>query len=272
MKSKTLEIQDHESSPSEFSMAITRIAVSQICQSVGFKASQRSALHTLTDVAARYLQALGKSAASFAISSGRTQSNLFDVVCALEELYSVQGFRGASTVNGTLLTSSTLADIIKFVKYTDEIPFAKPVRWRYSFKPQNSINCKRWDCVNSHIPRWLPAVPDMSEYEIGGKGNWREERGWFGSFGNVNGCLVGEKMEAERESYKRRKKKKKKMELPAKRVRVRFRMGVGVSGNVVRRGEGFGVDLRNGVCRGGKRISCENRSDEDDKRLVKKPR
>lgn len=59
------------------------------------------------------------------------------------------------------------------------------------------------------------------------------------------GCLVGEKMKAG---------------LLEKRDRVRFKMGFGVGRGRVKGevGEGIvGVDLRNGVCRGGKRVSCQ---------------
>lgn len=121
--------QESETDPSKFAFAVTRIATAQICQSVGFTSAQRSALNTLTDVAARYLRALAESAAASAASSGRTQSNLCDVVRALEDLGSVQGFRGAWDVTRTqtLLASPTLVDLAKFVECVDEIPFAKPV-------------------------------------------------------------------------------------------------------------------------------------------------
>ncbi|XP_057511687.1 transcription initiation factor TFIID subunit 8 [Actinidia eriantha] len=152
----------HQTSPSEFALAVTRIAVAQICQSVGFREAQRSALEALTDVAARHLRAAAKSAAASANSSGRTQSNLYDVVCSLEALASVQGFSGASNVDQTLLASSTLTDLAKFVKHTDEIPFAKPILRRSP--PQKSVASQPNSASIvgfSHIPRWLPPIPDM---------------------------------------------------------------------------------------------------------------
>ena len=46
--------------PSDYAFKITKTAVSQICQSVGFKTTQLSALETLTHVATLCLQTLPK--------------------------------------------------------------------------------------------------------------------------------------------------------------------------------------------------------------------
>ncbi|GFS44888.1 hypothetical protein Acr_00g0092660 [Actinidia rufa] len=227
----------HQTSPSEFALAVTRIAVAQICQSVGFRAAQCSALEALTDVAARHLRAAAESAAASANSSGRTQSNLYDVVYSLEALASVQGFSGASNVNQTLLASSALTDLAKFVKYTDEIPFAKPILRRSP--PQKSVASQPNSASIvgfSHIPRWLPPIPDMGTKET----EEEEEMGLgngigIGLSGKVDGyCLGGKKMRTE---------------LPGKRARVRFKIGRGGGSEEVVGGE---VDLRSGVCRGGK--------------------
>lgn len=104
MESETLETLG----PSEFSFAIMKVAVAQICESAGFRAAQSSALETLTRIATIYLQNLAKSATTSAATSGRTQSNIFDFVHALRHLSSNQGFAGASDHNVSLLESSPL--------------------------------------------------------------------------------------------------------------------------------------------------------------------
>ncbi|KAL6992030.1 hypothetical protein U1Q18_010141 [Sarracenia purpurea var. burkii] len=259
---ETAERDDDEMGPAQFAAAIARIAVAQICKSAGFSSIQRAALETLTDVAARYLRILAVAAASYAISSGRTQSNLYDVVRALEDLASVQGFRGASNLNHSVLASSTLTDLAKFVKYSDEIPFAKPIRLRRC--PEQTIPLPGNDQKLTrsvgflHIPRWLPPIPEMGASEMGGKVTQGEDKSCIGldSCGEVGGrCLVGEKMK----------------ELPEKRPRVRFKMGFGLGCGLGRkldgievRKEGLGVDLRTGICRGGKRVSCQSRTEEEE--------
>lgn len=103
----------------------------------------------------------------------------------------------------------------------------------------------------------------MGEREIGGEERVKEEErsGVVGSCGKVD-----EKMN---------------MGLLEKRGRVRFKMGLGVGrarGKVEGGGEVgdglVGVDLRSGVCRGGKRVSChQNRNvDKEEKDHRKKKR
>ncbi|KAE9465102.1 hypothetical protein C3L33_03002, partial [Rhododendron williamsianum] len=199
----TTEQEPSETDPSTFAFAVTRIASAQICQSVGFTSARRSALDTLTDVAARYLRALARSAAS--ASSGRTQSNLLDVVRALEDLASVHGFRGAWDPSRRPLASATLTDLSSFVERTDEIPFAKPLPRPPS--PERAVFTAKWTGV-LHVPRWLPAFPEMGEREIGGEKRVKEEErsGVVGSCGKVD-----EKM---------------KIGLLEKRGRVRFKMAL----------------------------------------------
>ncbi|KAL8231465.1 hypothetical protein R6Q57_001243 [Mikania cordata] len=45
----------------EFAQAIARIAVTQVCESVGFKGFQQSALDTLSNVACKYIHEIGKT-------------------------------------------------------------------------------------------------------------------------------------------------------------------------------------------------------------------
>ncbi|EYU28998.1 hypothetical protein MIMGU_mgv11b023610mg [Erythranthe guttata] len=79
---------DDEAAPLSSS---ARVAVAQICQSMRFKGAQKSALKVLTDVATMYLKAIAKLGAASANSNG------------LEDLGSVQGFAGSSTLRETIL-------------------------------------------------------------------------------------------------------------------------------------------------------------------------
>ncbi|XP_057972157.1 transcription initiation factor TFIID subunit 8 [Malania oleifera] len=263
--SKTITSQEalETHSPSEFAAAITRVAVAQICRAAGFSASQFSALQTLTRIAALYLQALAGSAASRATTCGRTQTNLFDVVHAFEFLDSVRGFPGASDADQLLLSSKTLKSIIRFVNSVEKIPFAKPIPRRDDFRTTYStstsispsqnwnkleINSRR---LQSHIPNWLPAFPDPKN-KIAEKERCDYEV-------SCTPCSA----EKSPRKVSIRVLDDEKRELPAKRARVRFKMGVGgAAGMGV--GVGGSVDRRNGVCRGGKRVSWHCAVDDDD--------
>ncbi|CBI32771.3 unnamed protein product, partial [Vitis vinifera] len=48
--------------PDEFGRAVSKIAVAQICESVGFEGFQDSALQALSNIAVRYLCDVGKTA------------------------------------------------------------------------------------------------------------------------------------------------------------------------------------------------------------------
>ena len=67
-KTKNPSLEEPQN-PSEFSFVIARIAVSWICQLVGYKATQLSALNALIVVATKYLEAIAKSASSLANTS-----------------------------------------------------------------------------------------------------------------------------------------------------------------------------------------------------------
>ncbi|KAJ6882746.1 hypothetical protein NC651_029127 [Populus alba x Populus x berolinensis] len=113
--------------PSDYAFKITKTAVSQICQSVGFKTTQLSALETLTHVATLFLQTLAKTAVLYSNASSRTQSNIFDIINSLHDMSSVRGFTGGSTlhcnISGiSLLRSSVFKNIKSFVEFSDEIP------------------------------------------------------------------------------------------------------------------------------------------------------
>ncbi|KAL7150029.1 hypothetical protein ABFS83_05G080600 [Erythranthe nasuta] len=169
------------SSESEYSFSIARVAVAQICQSMGFKGAEKMALDALTDVATMYLKAIAKLGAASANSNGsRTQSNILDVIVALEDLGSVQGFAGSSIVRErSLYTSAVIKDLIKFVNYSDEIPFARPLPPpRTSFIPRQTSSKLHYDDEggSKHVPRWLPAVPVVVEKRKRWWGCLEEER------------------------------------------------------------------------------------------------
>lgn len=227
-------------SPSNFSFTITKVAVAQICQSIGFGSSQSLALQTLTTVATTYLQNLAKLATNKATFSGRTQTNLFDVIYAIEDLSSIQGFHGASNVNQTLLNSTTLLDIINFVKLTLEIPFAKPIPrhnpLNVSILPPKSP-CKLHDDFaleprHSHIPLWLPSFPHRSAYKTNRQDESAEVKFWLR---DCDGLKEGNEVRGNADA---RREKLERYELAAKRGKVRF---------------GLGLGLRNAVC-GGKKV------------------
>ncbi|KAJ0016640.1 hypothetical protein Pint_11599 [Pistacia integerrima] len=145
-----------------------RIAVSQICKSLGFKGAQNSSLETLTLIATNYLQELAQLAASYSHASRRTESNFFDLVNALHDLNLIQGFVGASKIEGNscLLSSRVLKELKCFVKYRDETPFAKPVPRveKNKLLSKGLVACGEKEIMmkkNLHIPKWLPALPDL---------------------------------------------------------------------------------------------------------------
>nr|GMC65167.1 transcription initiation factor TFIID subunit 8 [Ipomoea batatas] len=151
----------------DFGSAISRIAVAQICESVGFESCNESALDSFADIAIKYLFDLGKSATSYANLAGRSECNVFDIVFALEDLYTHTGFLGAAEVNGCGINSGVMREIVEYVESAEEIPFAQPVphfpvvkvpRMIPSFEEMGETP------EFKHIPPWLPAFPDPHTY------------------------------------------------------------------------------------------------------------
>nr|XP_043607604.1 transcription initiation factor TFIID subunit 8-like [Erigeron canadensis] len=223
---------------SDFHTAVSKIAVTQICKSVGYAAAQTTALQTLTNIAVSYLQSIAKSAVISAVSTGRTQCNLYDVIRGLEDLHYDVGFTGNGNINKRLYPladSSMLLDIRKFVYRNREIPFAKPLPRGCDVDSQ----CLFGDSekVLKHVPRWLPDFPVISE---------KEEK-------TVVAVVVAGGSDLENEG------KKAASELAAKRERISFKI-VRRSGSKTKNE----IKLEFGVCKGGKRISCHNYTDNDD--------
>ncbi|XVF76422.1 hypothetical protein PTKIN_Ptkin13bG0265000 [Pterospermum kingtungense] len=151
----------------DFGRAVSKIAVAQICESVGYQGFKESALEALADISIRYLCDLGKNASFHANLAGRTECNLFDITRALEDFGSSLGFPGALEIGKCLVGSGTVSEIIQFVDSKDENSFAQPVpkfpvvRGRKlipSFEHMNE------SAPGKHIPTWLPALPDPHTY------------------------------------------------------------------------------------------------------------
>ncbi|XP_044497641.1 transcription initiation factor TFIID subunit 8-like [Mangifera indica] len=239
--------EETTTTPEEFSFAITRVAVSQICKSFGFKGAQSSALETLTLITTKYLQELAQLASSYSHSSCRTESNAFDVINALHDFNLLEGFVGASKIEGNncLLSSRVLKELAGFVKYSDETPFAKPVPRVQKTKllSKGLVPCSEKEMMkkkNLHIPKWLPALPDLSG------GVCEKKRSLWENSGAVEGKgEVGGELSVRKESLGG--------DLVRERRKVRFK--IGLKENM----------MSNGICKGAG-------NDEEDKRMRKRKR
>uniref|UniRef100_A0A2P2MXU6 Transcription initiation factor TFIID subunit 8 n=1 Tax=Rhizophora mucronata TaxID=61149 RepID=A0A2P2MXU6_RHIMU len=151
----------------EFGLAVSRIAVAQICESVGFHGFKESALDSLTDIAIRYLCDLGKTASFYANLSGRTQCNLFDVVRGFEDFGMSHGFSGASSSVDCLIDSGTVKEVIQYVGSSEEIHFVQAVP-RFPVVRDGKLIPSFMNMGETppgkHIPPWLPALPDPHTY------------------------------------------------------------------------------------------------------------
>ncbi|XP_061365943.1 transcription initiation factor TFIID subunit 8-like [Gastrolobium bilobum] len=151
----------------DFAQAIAKIAVAQVCESQGFQAFQQSALEALSDVAARYILNVGKSAHYYANLAGRAECNVFDVIQGLEDMGSVQGFTGASDIDHCLVSSGIIREIVHFVNDAEPILFAHPFP-RFPVVKERvltpSFLQRGEEPPGEHIPAWLPAFPDPQTY------------------------------------------------------------------------------------------------------------
>ncbi|KAK1268707.1 hypothetical protein QJS04_geneDACA006930 [Acorus gramineus] len=151
----------------DFGSAVARIAAAQICESAGFHSVQRSALNALSEVVVRYLRDLGKAARYYSNISGRTECNIFDVIQGLEDLRASHGFQDASDVNHCLAGSGVLRDVIHYVGFTEDDPFARPLPRFPIYRtrvPKPSFAGLGEAPLGKHIPDWLPAFPDPHTY------------------------------------------------------------------------------------------------------------
>ncbi|KZV42509.1 hypothetical protein F511_38534 [Dorcoceras hygrometricum] len=217
---------NRSSSESRFSYVLLRVAVAQICQSMGFKGAQDSALEIITDIAARYLKTMAKAASTSANARGRTQSNLHDVILALEQLASVQGFPGASDFGShSLYASAAVKDLMNFVKYRDEIPFAQPLPPRRTFSSQTRQSDGRRHCDREnmrHVPSWLSAFPSVAVPVEEKERMWEEVR-----LGCMNGGPGREEDDRGQSTVKRERNKEIELLAKGKRMKVCFSLRIG---------------------------------------------
>lgn len=207
-----------------FAATVSRVAVAQICLTVGYAAAEPAALRSLADVAALFVQALARSGASVAAAHGRTDANILDLVRAMEDLNFQRGFAGASNPTRPLLRSSILRELMAFVRSADEIPFPRPIR-RESVRARVSPSFAQmgWEPPFRHVPRWLPCFPDSSERSRREREEWGDGREGEGKREMTKGVRLlaeGERvLSAERErvwfrleyrggSFEERKKKR----------------------------------------------------------------
>lgn len=151
----------------EFVQAIAKMAVAQVCESSGFQGFQQSALDTLSDIAVRYINQIGKIAVSNANFSGRTECNVFDVLQGLEDLGMSQGFSGASEIDHGVAGSGIVREISEYVEFSERVPFAYSIP---SFPVSKEMKLKEsflksgGSPPDEHIPAWLPVFPDPETY------------------------------------------------------------------------------------------------------------
>ncbi|XVF58442.1 hypothetical protein PTKIN_Ptkin07bG0067200 [Pterospermum kingtungense] len=144
----------------DYALALAKVAVAQLCESVGFHSFQLSALETLSDIIVRYIYSIGKTANFHAYLAGRVEVNLFDVIQGLEELGSGLGFAGSSDVDHCIANSGINRDIVLFVGDADNIPLACDVSQFpviKEWKEMGSFKEKGEEPPGEHIPNWLPA-------------------------------------------------------------------------------------------------------------------
>ncbi|KAJ6371218.1 hypothetical protein OIU77_001677 [Salix suchowensis] len=147
----------------EFARAIAKIAVAQLCETVGYQSFQQSALEKLSDVTTWYIRNMGKTAQFYANLAGRTEGNVFDVIQGMEELGLSQGFAGASDVDHCLASSGIVTEIVQYIGKAEDIPFVYSIPPFPVARERKPVQTFFHICEESpaeHIPAWLPAFPD----------------------------------------------------------------------------------------------------------------
>lgn len=151
----------------EFAQSIARIAVAQVCESVGFQGFQQSALDTFSDVACKYIREIGKTSNFYANLAGRTECNVFDIVQGLEDLSLSQGFLGASDRDHCLTGSGIIKEISQYVSLSEEISFAYSIP-SFPVIKERKLTTTFFQAGETPptdiIPSWLPKFPDSTTY------------------------------------------------------------------------------------------------------------
>ncbi|XP_071735102.1 uncharacterized protein [Rutidosis leptorrhynchoides] len=158
-----------KSKKEEFAHSLARIAVAQICESVGLHGFQQSAGDVLSDVMCKYIQDIGKMSNFYANLAGRTECNVFDIIHALEDLELPSGFVGASDIDRCLSESGVIKEISQYVGVSEEVGFAYsvphfPVIMERELTP-SFFRAGETPPVDS-IPSWLPCFTDPKTFAI----------------------------------------------------------------------------------------------------------
>lgn len=272
-KKRGLRVKDVKvaETPSEFSFDIAKTAVSQICQSVGYKRTKYDALEALTNVTTKYLEAIATSAASFANASNRTESNLFDLINGIHDMCSVRGVPGGSKMHSSnLLSSGAVKDIMSFVKFSKEVPFSKPIPSKNGHCSRNpevitdsgsSTSLQEAKPKGLHIPSWLPDFPKESLYKKSEGGLVKErkcgEKLWEHSLAMEDCIGNAEENRGILKSNDINKKEEKDIatELAKERGRVKFKIGMEEEKQILGMNMNMNMNMMNGVCKGRKRVS-----------------
>lgn len=217
--------------PSSFRAAISRVAIAQICLATGYSAAEPFALRALSDIATRYLQALGRAAASVATAHHRTDSNLLDLVRAIEDLSAAKGFPGGSDPTGQPLRSGALRELEEFVESVEEIPFAKPIPRGGKEEEELRTTWRSFAAAGRepprHVPSWLPCFPEESgNKEKKGLETEEQRTTMWRSFSAAGRVPSPEDREMEMK-LSTEKGRITAVELPAEREKVEFRLGFG---------------------------------------------
>ncbi|KAK7490611.1 hypothetical protein BaRGS_00018214 [Batillaria attramentaria] len=139
------------SSEKDYCRSILRVSVAQICQNLGWNATQSSTLELLTDVLERYLQEVGKVSHRYCEQFGRTEPNLDDLGLTFRHL------------------GINLGELEDYVRHVDPVPFAHEVVAFPATKNNNlqfpnphsrEILHHREEHVHEHLPYMFPGMED----------------------------------------------------------------------------------------------------------------
>ncbi|KAK7102595.1 transcription initiation factor TFIID subunit 3-like [Littorina saxatilis] len=138
-------------STEEYSRSVLRVSVAQICQNLGWNATQTSPLELMTDVLERYLEEIAKISHRYSEQFGRTQPNLDDLGLTFRHM------------------GINLGELEDYVRHVDPVPFAHevvsfpaPKTTNLQFPNANSreILHHREEHIHEHLPHMFPGMED----------------------------------------------------------------------------------------------------------------
>uniref|UniRef100_A0A061RDE3 Transcription initiation factor TFIID subunit 8 n=1 Tax=Tetraselmis sp. GSL018 TaxID=582737 RepID=A0A061RDE3_9CHLO len=130
----------------EYSRAIARCAAAQISDAAGFEAVQESALDMVSELMLRFVSEIGAASHSYAELAGRTDTNVFDVLHALQEL------------------GMDLEQLRDHIDTEAENPFNHPLP-SYPIQTAPPAFREKGEEPPEHVPAFLPAFPDERTYK-----------------------------------------------------------------------------------------------------------